>query len=98
MFEKIITQLIKKSTIKFLQNIYDPKGYILSVLKLYANDQGSIVKTEVSYENFNMSKSQYYLKLKELKEEKYIEEKNHLWKLNLEKIDNYLEMYDKDYI
>ncbi|MGL5752647.1 MAG: hypothetical protein ACRCXT_19070, partial [Paraclostridium sp.] len=32
-FERIITQLIKKSTIKFLENLYDSKGYILSILK-----------------------------------------------------------------
>lgn len=97
-FEKIITQLIKKSTIKFLENLYDAKGYILSILKLYANKHDEVEKAEISYENFNMSKSQYYLKLTELKKEKYIEEKGNKFQLNLKKIDNYLEEYDDEYV
>lgn len=92
-FEKIIIQLIKKSTIKFLENIYNPKGYLLSILKLHANDNLEVEKTEISYENFNMSKSQYYLKLGELKKEKYIEEKSNIYKLNIKKIDEYLDEY-----
>lgn len=93
MFEKIIIQLIKKSTIKFLGNIYNPKGYLLSILKLHANDDLEVEKAEISYENFNMSKSQYYLKLSELKKEKYIEEKSNIYKLNIKKIDKYLDEY-----
>ncbi len=94
-FEKIIIQLIKKSTIKFLENIYNPKGYLLSILKLHANDKLEVEKTEIGYENFNMSKSQYYLKLSELKKEKYLEENGNVFKLNIKKIDNYLEMYEE---
>ena len=93
-FEKIINQLIKKSTIKFLENIYNPKGYILSILKLHANEKLEVEKTEIGYENFNMSKSQYYLKLSELKREKYIEENKNIFKLNLKKINDYLDMYE----
>lgn len=89
-FEKIITQLVKKSIIKFLENIYEPKGYILSILKLYANDKLEVEKAELSYENLNMSKSQYYLKLGELKKERYIEDKKNVWRLNIQKINEYL--------
>ncbi|MGL5903661.1 MAG: hypothetical protein ACRCZO_13345 [Cetobacterium sp.] len=97
-FERIITQLIKKSTIKFLENLYDSKGYILSILKLYANSEMEIEKKEVSFENFNMSKSQYYSKISELKKENYIEEDGKIWRLNLEKIDEYLERYEESFI
>lgn len=96
MFEKVITQLIKKSTIKFLENIYNPKGYLLSILKLHANEKLEVEKTEISYENFNMSKSQYYLKLGELKKEGYVEENKNTFKLNLKKINGYLDMYENE--
>ncbi|MGL5277748.1 MAG: hypothetical protein ACRC8M_01525 [Cetobacterium sp.] len=97
-FEKIITQLIKKSTIKFLEKLYDTKGYILSILKLYANHEMQVEKREISYENFNISKSQYYSKIAELKKEDYICESGKIWQLNLGKIDEYLEKYESDFI
>lgn len=90
-FEKIITQLIKKTIIKFFENIYGPKGYMLAMFKLYANEKLEVEKTEISYENFNMSKSQYYLKLGELKKEGYLEEKKNIFRLNIQKISKYLE-------
>ncbi|WP_448821334.1 hypothetical protein [Cetobacterium sp.] len=89
-FEKMLSQLIKKSIIKFLYQLYDSKGYILAILKLYANSDNEIPKKEISYENFNISKSQFYLIYSKLKKENYIIEEKNLVKLNIEKINEYL--------
>lgn len=89
-FEKIIIQLIKKSMIKFFYQLYDTKGYIMAILKLYANGEGIIAKKEINYENFNISRSQFYLIYSKLKKEKYITEIGKKIQLNLTKIDDYL--------
>lgn len=87
---KIITHLAKKTLIKFFYQLYDTQGYILSILKLYNNDTGFISKKEINYENFNISKSQFYLVLSKLKKEKYILDDSDGIYLNLKKIDTYL--------
>lgn len=87
---KIIDSLVKKTLIKFFYQLYDKQGYILAVLKLYNNENGFISKKEINYENFNISKSQFYLILAKLKKEKYILEFNDSLYLNLKKIDSYL--------
>lgn len=76
-FKKII-QLIKKSIIKFFYQLYDTKGYILAVLKLYADSKGKIVKSEINYENFNVSRSQFYFIFSGLKKEKFISEEKRI--------------------
>ncbi|MGL5595622.1 MAG: hypothetical protein ACRDDH_16930 [Cetobacterium sp.] len=92
-FEKIIDQFLNKSAIEIFKTLYDTKGYILSVLKSYANLDGELEKQEINFETFSISRSLYYLKIKELKREKYIKEKKNIWKLNLIKIDSYLNKY-----
>lgn len=89
--EKLFFQLIKKNMIKFFYQLYDTKGYILAILKLYADDSGIILKDEISYENFNVSKSQFYLLYSKLKKEKFIQEENKKIYLNLDKIEDFLE-------
>ena len=89
--EKMILQLIKKSMIKFFYQLYDTKGYLLAILKLSANEQGIISKKEINYENFNISRSQFYLLYSNLKKENYIKEKEKNVHLNLNKINKYLE-------
>lgn len=89
--EKIISQLIKKSMIKFFYQLYDTKGYIMAILKLYADNNGKILKSEINYENFNISRSQFYLIYSNLKKEKFIFEKEAVVYLDLSKINDYLE-------
>lgn len=89
-FEKILMQLIKKSMIKFFYQVYDTKGYIMAILKLYADDEKTIAKKDINYENFNISRSQFYLIYSKLKKEKFIIEKEKKIILNIEKIDEYL--------
>ncbi|MGL5209346.1 hypothetical protein [Cetobacterium sp.] len=95
-FEKMLSQLIKKSIIKFLYQLYDSKGYILAILKLYANSNNEIPKKEISYENFNISKSQFYLIYSKLKKEKYVTEDKNIIKLDIEKINEYLNHLELD--
>ncbi|MEG0235846.1 MAG: hypothetical protein RR523_04755 [Cetobacterium sp.] len=93
-FEKMLSQLIKKSTIKFLYQLYDKKGYILAILKLYANSEGRIPKKEINYENFNISKSQFYALFSKLKQEKFLEEEKNEIILDVNKIDSFLNLFE----
>lgn len=93
--EKIINHLIRTNFIKFLYQLYDTKGYILAILKFYADGDEKLLKTELKYENFSISKSQFYLVYSKLKEEKYIKEREKSIYLNIRKIDNYLKKFEK---
>lgn len=86
---KIIVQLLKENIFKLLYHLYDKKGYLLAILKFYADDKGVLLREQIHYENFLMSKSQFYNIYTSLKEEKYLKEENKNVKLNLKKIDKY---------
>lgn len=92
--EKMLSQLIKKSIIKFLYQLYDKKGYILAILKMYVDSKGRIPKKEIKYENFNISKSQFYAIFSKLKEDKFLKEKENEIILNLKKIDSFLDCFE----
>lgn len=87
---KIIEHLIKKSLIKLFYHLYDTQGYILAILKLYNNENGFILKKDINYEDFNISRSQFYLIISKLKKEKFIIEVEDCIHLNLKKINLYL--------
>lgn len=94
--EIMIIQLIKTSLIKSLHLLYDSKRYILAVLKLHANEKGVILKNEVKYDNFNISRSQFYLLYSNLKKEEFIVEDRQFVKLNIKKVDKFLKEYIDD--
>ena len=51
-------------------------------------------RQEINYENFNISKSQFYVLFSKLKQERFLkEEKNDIF-LNLEKIDSFLNLFE----
>ena len=56
---------------------------------IYADEKGILLKEQLHYENFLMSKSLFYNVYTDLKDEKYIKEVNKNIKLNLNKIDKY---------
>ena len=88
--EKMLECLIKKAAIKFFYQLYDTKGYILAILKLYLNGNEFIKKEEIRYENFNISKSQFYLIFSALKKERFVLTINRKVFLDEKKIDSYL--------
>lgn len=86
----IIKQLMKKYITKFFFQLYSRKAYILLILKLYQNERGFLLKSDINCENFNTSQSQFYKLYTELKEEKFIVENYNLIFLDNSKIDSYL--------
>lgn len=88
--EKILSQLLNKTALDFLYQMYNTKGYILSKLKRYSNIKGWIIKKEVKVEDFNIGRTQFYKNYSELLADKYIREENGRIYLNLQKIDKYL--------
>ena len=71
-FSKIISQLLKENIFKLFYHLYDKKGYLLAILKFYADEKGILLKEQLHYENFLMSKSLFYNVYTDLKDEKYI--------------------------
>lgn len=88
--KKLFSQLIKQSIIKFLSHFYDTQRFILSLLKLNSDLNGIILKKNIKYENFNISKSQYYLLLSNMKKAKLFTEDNNKILLDLKKVEKYL--------
>lgn len=86
---RIIFQLLRENIFKLFYHFYDKKGYFLAILKFGADEKGRISKEKLRYENFLMSKSQFYNIYNSLKMEKYIFETGKEIKLNTEKIDKY---------
>mgnify|MGYP001226806881 CR=1 FL=1 len=86
---KIFTQLLKENIFKLFYHLYDKKGYFLAILRFYANEKGTLLREQIHYENFLMSKSKFYSIYTELKKEKYLKEIDRYIQLNLKKIDEY---------
>lgn len=86
---KIIIQLLKENIFKLFYHIYDKEGYLLAILKFYADDDGILIKDYIHYSNFLMSKSKFYTTYGILKDKKYIKETKKNIQLNLKKIDKY---------
>lgn len=90
--KKLITVLLKKALLKLIYQLYDTKGYVLAILKLQKSDKSYIPKDEIHYNNFNISKSQFYLAYKNLKKDKYIIEINDKIFFNNQKVNDYLNL------
>lgn len=89
-FEKILYQLIRKGIAELKYHLYNTKGYILMMMKVYANEKGVLKKKDVKAEHFNIGRTQFFKVYKELKKEKFLEEKGQYIYLDLVKIDDYL--------
>lgn len=93
--KKILLQLEKRTLMKYYQELFDTKGYILAVLKLHAGKKRELNKSEVRFDRFNnISRSQFYKLYSELREEHYFyEEDKKIIKLNSLKINKYLKKF-----
>lgn len=87
--KKIFLQLIKAYTIKLFSHIYKTNEYILILLKYNCDENGKILKQNINFESFNISKSQYYLSLSSMKKENLLEENSKEIRLNLKKIESF---------
>ena len=96
-FEQLFEHLIRENVFRIFYHLYDKKGYVLSVLKFYSNSKGILLKDKISHEYFNISKSQFYSTISELKQNSFIFEKNKKIVLNLEKISTYLSNYQDSF-
>lgn len=89
---QLIMFLLKKSLLKLLYQLYDTKGYVLAVLKLYTNNKKYVKREDIYYGNFNISKSQFYLAYRKLRREGYIKEVNERIYFDKEKVRRYLKL------
>ena len=85
--KKLFSQLIKQYIIKFLSHAYDTQKFILSLLRINCDLNGVILKKNINYEYFNISRSQYYLVLSNIKKQNLFKEDNKKIILDLKKID-----------
>lgn len=92
--KRILLQFSKRTVLKYYQELYDTKGYILAVLKLHAGKNKALSKTEVRFDRFaNVSRSQFYRIYSDLKKEGYIIEEKDEIKLQIIKINQYLRKF-----
>lgn len=89
-YMNLISQLLTKVNHNSIQHIYGKKGYILYSLCNLSKDN-KIDKNEVTYEYFNVSRSQFYVILSNLKNEEYIYEKDQTYVLNKNKINKFFD-------
>ncbi|MGL5459784.1 MAG: hypothetical protein ACRDBY_09235 [Cetobacterium sp.] len=89
-FKRLLNQLIKQYIIKFISYVCDPVKVLLILLKINSDSNGVVEKKNVSYENLNMSKTQYYAILTLVKKENLLKEEKKRIILNLKKIDEKL--------
>lgn len=82
----LISQLLSRINHSSIYHIYGKKGYILYALcNLAINNE--IDKNKINYEYFNISRSQFYLILANLKNDQYIHEIGKKYILNRDKVD-----------
>ena len=89
-YKRVLNQLIKQYVIKFISYICDPIKVLLILLKINSDSSGVIDKKNVSYETFNMGRTQYYSILAMIKKENLIKEEKKKIILNLKKIEERL--------
>ena len=91
----MLEQLSKRNILRYYQTMYDTIGYILTLLKFYADEEGSIHKKVIKWEKFNLGRSQFYYLYKKLKDENFIDERSEHIKLKFHKVNRYLKALDK---
>ena len=88
----LIEQLLKKYVMSICFHMYAKKGYILSVLLLHSDEIGNVPKELLNHEVFNLSRSQFFPTLSELKKDSLMTKTSKTVRLNRIKIEKYLEL------
>ena len=80
-YQKIISHLLKVLASNIDYRLKDKKELILYILKSLSNSRGIVQKQTISPDLFDLSKSQYYLLISKLKNEKKLDEGINIFKI-----------------
>lgn len=86
----VMEQLTRKVRSRLIFHKYSKEGYILAAMLSYGGEEGVIKKSDITYEDFNMSRSQFYLIFSKLKKDNFFTLENNSYILNKDKIYEYL--------
>ncbi|MGL4510066.1 hypothetical protein [Cetobacterium sp.] len=88
----LMEQMLKKQLINICHHIYSKKGYILAVLLMHSKDSEYISKDLLNHEVFNLSRSQFFMVISELKKEGILEKKQDKVKVDKKRAEKFLEL------
>lgn len=90
--KNLVEQILKKQLINILHHKYDKKGYILATLLLHSSENGEIQNELLNHDRFNLSRSQFFLTMGELKKDYIVIKYKKGVKINREEAEKYLEL------
>ena len=90
--KNLVEQILKKQLINILHHKYDKKGYILATLLLHSSENGEIQNELLNHDRFNLSRSQFFLTMGELKKDYIVIKYKKVVKINREEAEKYLEL------
>lgn len=92
MLKNLVEQMLKKQLINILHHKYGKKGYILATLLLHSGKDGEIQNELLNHERFNLSRSQFFLTMGELKKDYIVTKCKKGVKINKVEAEKYLEL------
>lgn len=92
LLKNLIEQMLKKHLIAIYHHTYSKKGYVLGVLLLHSDNKGEVPKELLSHEMFNLSRSQFFAIISDLKKDLLITKTLKGIKIDIPKVERYLEL------
>ncbi|WP_448820745.1 hypothetical protein [Cetobacterium sp.] len=92
MLKNLVEQMLKKQLINILHHKYGKKGYILATLLLHSNEEGDVQSSFLNHERFNLSRSQFFLTMGELKKDCIVVKYKKGIRINRNEAEKYLEL------
>lgn len=92
MLKNLIDQMLKKYLITICHHTYSKKGYILAVLLLHSDENGDVQKGMLNHEIFNLSRSQFFAAMSELKTDLLVNKTSRGVKVDKVRAERYLEL------
>lgn len=88
----LMEQMLKKQLINICHHIYSKKGYVLAVLLMHSKDSEYISKDLLNHEVFNLSRSQFFMVISELKKDGILQKKLNGVKVDKNRAEEFLEL------
>lgn len=88
----LMEQMLKKQLINIYHHAYDKHRYLLFILLLHTQDDGTVEKSILNYRFFNLSRSQFFSTFNVLKNKKIITKIDQTVKVNRKKAEKYLNL------